>query len=238
MKKGKDYSYLYVGVHYDLYNDREIGINDKKVGETVTPQIRESQLSKTKSPIGYMFVKLYKFWGGQTAQLVEKNILHPLLSTRNTIGEWFNDDDDRLISDISKALYGLSSLGIKYEEVELEDSKTSINKKEVISKAKDASKRIYFDIKNVEKSTDEDDRYSLWVLKAPSKETFPIVYDCKSTTISRINQRKATEKTVINYCNSAKFLELVDFDYTKLTAEFIMSSNEKEEIEIKKRELK
>ena len=60
MKAGKDNSYLYVGVHYDLFNDREIGINDKKVGETVTPEVREGQLSKTKSPIGYMFVKLYE----------------------------------------------------------------------------------------------------------------------------------------------------------------------------------
>jgi hypothetical protein len=234
MKKENNYSYLYVGIHYDLFNDREIGINDKKVGETITPEIREGQLSKTKSPIVVLFVKLYKFVGGQTAQIVEKNILHPLLSTRNSVGEWFTDDDDRLISDINKALSGLSSLGIKYEEVALENGKISSNKKEVIKKN---NSRIYREYDNI-KSTDEDDRYSLWVLSTPQGESLPIIYDCKSSTISRIGKKKATENNVINYCNSSKFLELVNFDYTKITAQLITSSNNKEDIDNKEKELK
>lgn len=225
MKKNTDKSYLYVGIHYDLFNDREIGINDKKVGETITPEVREGQLSKTKSPIGYMFVKLYEFVGGQTAQIVEKNILHPLLSARNTVGEWFNDEDERLISDINKALNGLSVLGVKYTEIELENDKISSNKKEVIKK--NSSNRIYFDISGVEKASENEDQYSLWMLKAPNGETYLQKYDYKTT---RANGRKATEKTVINYCNASKFLELVDFDYTKLTATFVKSSNNKEDL--------
>jgi hypothetical protein len=225
MKVGKDNSYLYVGVHYDLFNDREIGINDKKIGETVTPEIREGQLSKTKSPIGYMFVKLYEFVGGKTAQIVEKNILHSLLSSRNTVGEWFSDEDDRLISDINKALSGLATLGIKYTEIELENDKISPNKKEVIKK--NSSNRIYFDVSDVEKASEIDDQYSLWELKTPNGETYRQVYNINTT---RANGRKATTKTVINYCNAEKFLSLVDFDYTKLTATFIKSSNNKEDL--------
>ena len=225
MKLGKDKSYLYVGVHYDLFNDREIGINDKKVGETVTPEIREGQLSKTKSPIGYMFVKLYEFVGGQTAQIVEKNILHPLLASRNTVGEWFNDEDDRLISDINKALNGLATLGIKYTEVELENDKISSNKKEVIKR--NSTNRIYFDVSDVEKAPEGTDQYSLWELKTPNGETHNQIYNLGA---GRTSGRKATPKTVINYCNAEKFLALVDFDFTKLTATFIKSSNNKEDL--------
>ena len=225
MKKEKENSYLYVGIHYDLFNDREIGINDKKVGETITPEIREGQLSKTKSPIGYMFVKLYEVVGGQTAQIVEKNILHPLLASRNTVGEWFSDEDDSLISNINKALSGLATLGIKYTEIELGNDKISSNKKEVIKK--NSSNRIYFNVSDIEKASESDDQYSLWLLKTPAGETYEQKYDYKTT---RANGRKATERTVINYCNAEKFLSLVDFDYTKLTATFIKSSNNKEDL--------
>lgn len=226
-------SYLYLGIHYDLFNDREVGINDIKIGITNTPQTREYQLNKTHSPIGYMFVKLYKFYDKNYARIVEKQILHNLLYTNNTRGEWFLNDDESIPSRIGQLIEALKSLGVKIEEVALENDKISTNKKEVIKK--NDSNRNYFNVSNVEKATESDDQYSLWLLKTPKGETRLQRYDYKTT---RANGRKATEKTVVNYCNSSKFLELVDFDYTKLTAEFIMSSNNKEDIDNKEKELK
>lgn len=234
MKKDSKNSYLYIGIHYDLYNDREIGIKDKKVGETVTPQVREHQLSKTKSPIGYMYVKLYEFLGGDTAQTIEKNIIHPLLATRNTLGEWFKDEEERLVSDVEQALKGLTKLGISYTEVPLstEDTPISENKKKAI---KNNAGRNYWDVNDVEKATDDEDQYSLWELKNPQGKTYYSIYNISTT---RANGKKACEKTAMNYCNSEGFLKLVDFDYTKLTAKFIMSSNDKKDIDNKVKELK
>jgi hypothetical protein len=233
MSKQEKNSYLYLGIHYDLFNDREVGINDIKIGITNTPDTREYQLNKTHSPIGYMFVKLYKFYNETSARIVEKQILHNLLYSNNTRGEWFLNDDESIPSRIGQFIQALRDLGVKVEEVTLENEKLSNNKKEVIKK--NNSTRNYFNISNVEKATETDEQYSLWILKTPTGETYPMVYNINTT---RANGRKATPKTAANYCNSEKFLELVEFDYTKLTAEFVMGSSNKEEIDNKKLELK
>ena len=86
--------YIYLGEHYDVLN-REIGISDKKIGLSINPIGREQSLTKTKSPIRYKIVAVYKV---DDMRRVEK-MLHSILDSRRVFGEWFRDDDDTLEGD-------------------------------------------------------------------------------------------------------------------------------------------
>ena len=86
--------YIYLGEHYDVLN-REIGISDKKIGLSIDPIGREYSLTKTKSPIRYRIVAVYKV---DDMRRVEK-MLHSILDSRRVFGEWFRDDDDTLEGD-------------------------------------------------------------------------------------------------------------------------------------------
>jgi len=86
--------YIYLGEHYDVLN-REIGISDKKIGLSIDPISRENSLTKTKSPIRYRIVAVYKV---DDMRRVEK-MLHSILDSRRVFGEWFRDDDDTLEGD-------------------------------------------------------------------------------------------------------------------------------------------
>jgi hypothetical protein len=86
--------YIYLGEHYDVLN-REIGISDKKIGLSINPIGREQSLTKTKSPIRYRIVAVYKV---DDMRRVEK-MLHSILDSRRVFGEWFKDDDDTLEGD-------------------------------------------------------------------------------------------------------------------------------------------
>ena len=86
--------YIYLGEHYDVLN-REIGISDKKIGLSINPICREQSLTKTKSPIRYKIVAVYKV---DDMRRVEK-MLHSILDSRRVFGEWFKDDDDTLEGD-------------------------------------------------------------------------------------------------------------------------------------------
>jgi len=86
--------YIYLGEHYDVLN-REIGISDKKIGLSIDPISREQSLTKTKSPIRYRIVAVYKV---DNIRKVEK-MLHSILDSRRVFGEWFRDDDDTLEGD-------------------------------------------------------------------------------------------------------------------------------------------
>jgi len=86
--------YIYLGEHYDVLN-REIGISDKKIGLSIDPIGREGALTKTKSPIRYRIVAVYKV---DDMRKVEK-MLHSILDSRRVFGEWFKDDDDTLEGD-------------------------------------------------------------------------------------------------------------------------------------------
>ena len=86
--------YIYLGEHYDVLN-REIGISDKKIGLSIDPISRENSLTKTKSPIRYRIVAVYKV---DNMRRVEK-MLHSILDSRRVFGEWFKDDDDSLEGD-------------------------------------------------------------------------------------------------------------------------------------------
>ena len=53
---------------------------------------REYQLNRTKSPIGYSIIAVYKV---DDMNKVEK-MLHSILDSRRVFGEWFKDDEDTL----------------------------------------------------------------------------------------------------------------------------------------------
>ena len=100
--------YIYIGEHYDI-TGRKLNIADKKIGLTTNPEQRESNWSRTKSPILYRHIKIYEV---DDMNKVEK-MLHSILSSRNTNGEWFEDSDDTLVNDFSSFMevYG----GVLYE---------------------------------------------------------------------------------------------------------------------------
>jgi len=86
--------YVYLGEHYDVLG-REIAISDKKIGLSTNPISRENQLNRTKSPIGYRIISVYKVGD---MNKVEK-MLHSILDSRRVYGEWFRDDEDTLTSE-------------------------------------------------------------------------------------------------------------------------------------------
>ena len=83
--------YIYLGELYDVMG-RTMDINDKKIGLSVNPIQRENQLNRTKSPVGYKVVVAYKV---DNMSKVEK-MLHSILDSRRSHGEWFKDDEDTL----------------------------------------------------------------------------------------------------------------------------------------------
>ena len=89
--------YIYIGELYDI-RDREIGIKDKKVGETNDLEVREFHLSKTKSPIKYRHITAWDV-DGITDHQVRKT-LTKLGASETTEGEWLIDDDDSLLGQL------------------------------------------------------------------------------------------------------------------------------------------
>ena len=106
--------YIYLGEHYDILN-REIGISDKKIGLSKDPISREQSLTKTKSPIRYRIVAVYKV---DDMRRVEK-MLHSILDSRRVFGEWFRDDDDTLEGDFINFMNAYGGEIYDIEEVKL-----------------------------------------------------------------------------------------------------------------------
>ena len=83
--------YIYLGQYYDVLG-RPLTLSDKKIGLSKDPVSREYQLNRTKSPIGYSIIAVYKI---DDMNKVEK-MLHSILDSRRVFGEWFKDDEDTL----------------------------------------------------------------------------------------------------------------------------------------------
>ena len=83
--------YIYLGQYYDVLG-RPLIMSDKKIGLSKDPVLREYQLNRTKSPIGYTIIAVYKV---DDMNKVEK-MLHSILDSRRLVGEWFRDDEDTL----------------------------------------------------------------------------------------------------------------------------------------------
>jgi hypothetical protein len=123
--------YIYLGEHYDVLN-REIGISDKKIGLSINPINREQSLTKTKSPIRYRIVAVYKV---DNMIRVEK-MLHSILDSRRVFGEWFKDDDDTLEGDFVNFMNAYGAEVYNIEEVKMEQNilKTDNRLKDVVEK--------------------------------------------------------------------------------------------------------
>jgi hypothetical protein len=109
--------YIYLGEHYDVLN-REIGISDKKIGLSIDPVGREQSLTKTKSPIRYRIVAVYKV---DDMRRVEK-MLHSILDSRRVFGEWFKDDDDTLEGDFINFMNAYGGEFYNIQEVKEENA--------------------------------------------------------------------------------------------------------------------
>lgn len=83
--------YIYLGRYYDVLG-RDLTLSDKKIGLSKDPVSRVYQLNRTKSPIGYEVISLFKV---DDMYRVEK-LLHSILDSRRVHGEWFKDDEDTL----------------------------------------------------------------------------------------------------------------------------------------------
>jgi hypothetical protein len=86
--------YIYLGQYYDVLG-RDLTLSDKKIGLSKDPVSRVYQLNRTKSPIGYEVISLFKV---DDMYRVEK-LLHSILDSRRVHGEWFKDDEDTLIGE-------------------------------------------------------------------------------------------------------------------------------------------
>lgn len=108
--------YIYLGELYDVIG-RTMDINDKKIGLSINPLQRENQLNRTKSPVGYKVVAVYKV---DDMNKVER-MLHAILDSRRTHGEWFKDDEDTLTGEF---INFMSAYGAEvYDMVEEKESK-------------------------------------------------------------------------------------------------------------------
>jgi hypothetical protein len=111
--------YIYLGQYYDILG-RELSLSDKKIGLSTDPVSREYQLNRTKSPIGYTIISVYKV---DDMNKVEK-MLHAILDSRRVFGEWFRDDEDTLTGEFINFMnaYGGQSCDIK----EIRETKPTI----------------------------------------------------------------------------------------------------------------
>ena len=142
-------SFLYVGMYYDIFENREIGIKDKKIGITTNPNNRENSLNATKGPIGYMFIKLYECEGEITADNIE-SIFHTLLEDRNTHGEWYKDEDEVILDCVSSVINNLKNLGVTIKEIDLGlDPNLSKVEKEQIQRAKNSKMKLMYNHENL-----------------------------------------------------------------------------------------
>ena len=109
--------YIYLGELYDVMG-RTMDINDKKIGISVNPTQRENQLNRTKSPVGYKVVAVYKV---DDMNKVEK-MLHSILDSRRSHGEWFKDDEDTLTGEFINFMnaYGAEVYDMESEKESLE----------------------------------------------------------------------------------------------------------------------
>lgn len=112
LKERKD-NYIYVLKHNHRNNTINNLLTDKKIGITNNPYNRKSTL--TLGPVGIECLKLWKvdvcFIGK-----IEK-LLHKKFEKRNVIGEWFEDENNSLITEIEKEIMTLRLMDMYIEEV-------------------------------------------------------------------------------------------------------------------------
>ena len=111
--------YIYLGQYYDVLG-RTLTLSDKKIGLSKDPVSREYQLNRTKSPIGYSIIAVYKV---DDMNKVEK-MLHSILDSRRLVGEWFRDDEDTLTGEFINFM--VSYGGVVSSISEIKESKETL----------------------------------------------------------------------------------------------------------------
>lgn len=124
--------YIYLGEHYDVLG-RELQISDKKIGLSVNPVAREYQLNRTKSPVGYRIISVYKV---DDVNKVEK-MLHAILDSRRVHGEWFMDEEDTLTGEFINFMVAYGS-----EYYNIEELKPTDNVSETDTRLSDTAKKF------------------------------------------------------------------------------------------------
>lgn len=122
--------FVYLGEMFD-FNGRSIGLTDKKIGRSENCIQRENDLSRTKSPIGYRIISVFKV---DNMIKVEK-MLHSILDSRRSYGEWFMDEGDTLTGEFINFMisYGAERYDISEEKekrkVEVDDRLVNLGKR-------------------------------------------------------------------------------------------------------------
>jgi hypothetical protein len=111
--------YIYLGQYYDVLG-RELNLSDKKIGFSIDPVSREYQLNRTKSPIGYSIISVFKV---DDMNKVEK-MLHAILDSRRVFGEWFKDDEDTLTGEFINFMIAYG--GTTCDTTELKQSRETV----------------------------------------------------------------------------------------------------------------
>ena len=74
--------------------------------------VEKGALTKTKSPIRYRIVAVYKV---DDMRRVEK-MLHSILDSRRVFGEWFKDNDDTLEGDFINFMNAYGGRSLQYHK--------------------------------------------------------------------------------------------------------------------------
>lgn len=143
--------YIYLGEHFDVLN-RSVGISDKKIGLSVNPIGREQQLSRTKSPIKYRILAVYKV---DNMNRVEK-MLHNILDSRRVEGEWFMDDEDTLTGEFIGFMDAYGAERVSMDDLKPIDSKPEPDKRLIAVYNKYANEDGYIVLNRTYKGVDYD----------------------------------------------------------------------------------
>ena len=111
---------LYIGEHQDVLG-RNLGIKDKKIGITTgNVDARQNQLGNTKSPIGYVMLKAWRFSDIDAFQT--EQTLHKLFADQKVTGEWFDDDKETIIDGVCKFVDLIrNEYGVVVEDINLDN---------------------------------------------------------------------------------------------------------------------
>ncbi len=107
-------NFLYIGKFFHR-KGKEVDFLEKKIGITSNLAVREYELSRTKSPIGYTIIRAWD--AGENAERIEQKI-HALLNHDRSYGEWFEDDADDIVSRVSNfmKLENCNEINLKEDE--------------------------------------------------------------------------------------------------------------------------
>ena len=109
----RTYNYVYVLRH--THRDERINelLTDKKIGVTINPHGRRTQLT-----LGPVDIECLKLWKVEVSFIKKiERLLHKKFLNRKIVGEWFEDMNNTLITEVEGEIMTLRLLGIDIEEV-------------------------------------------------------------------------------------------------------------------------